>query len=138
MTHGPPAGHLDIVRSGERVGCEHLKKALRRSRPQIHCFGHIHESWGGERVRWYRDADKSVEAGDAPISSSGESSRKIEIDLARCQHEKSAFVDLSNFAPDPLSFGQETLMINASILNTSHRPFNPPWLIDIELPVPST
>ena len=138
MTHGPPAGHLDIVRGGVHVGCEHLKKALRRSRPQVHCFGHIHESWGAERVEWYGEGNKNVRADQIPISSNGESLRKSEVDFAQCQQEKSASVDLSSSGPDPLPFGRETLVVNASIMNMNHRPLNPPWLINIDLPVPTS
>ena len=136
MTHGPPAANLDTVRGGQHVGCEHLKKALRRARPQVHCFGHIHESWGAERVKWYGDEDKDVKAGEIPISQVSGSLRKVEVDMAQCQQERLASVDLSNSGPDPLSFGMETLMINASIMNMSHRPLNPPWLVHIDLPVP--
>ena len=46
LTHGPPSGVLDTTSRGERVGCEELAAALRRVRPRLHVFGHIHESYG--------------------------------------------------------------------------------------------
>ncbi|KAF2190592.1 hypothetical protein K469DRAFT_811524, partial [Zopfia rhizophila CBS 207.26] len=55
MTHGPPLGRLDKTYRGEPVGCEHLLRAARRCKPRLHCFGHIHEGWGAERVRGIRD-----------------------------------------------------------------------------------
>lgn len=42
VTHGPPAGILDRVPSGERVGCGDLLPAVKRIRPRYHVFGHIH------------------------------------------------------------------------------------------------
>ena len=136
MTHGPPAGHLDSVLCGISVGCEHLKRALRRSRPQVHCFGHIHESWGAEKVRWYEDRDDDDDDDKkthGPSAVNGESKQKTAIDMEQCKRERVANVNLSSFGPNPLLHGHETLMVNASIMNLYHRPFNPPWLIDIDL-----
>ncbi|EXJ69544.1 uncharacterized protein A1O5_07580 [Cladophialophora psammophila CBS 110553] len=57
ITHGPPKGILDKVWRGEdvggqNVGCKHLRYAVERCRPRIHCFGHIHEAWGAVMKRW--------------------------------------------------------------------------------------
>lgn len=46
ITHGPPFGILDTVESGMRVGCEDLANALKRFKPKVHVFGHIHSSYG--------------------------------------------------------------------------------------------
>ena len=46
VTHGPPKGILDRVQRGGEVGCEELREALRRVRPRLHVFGHIHEAYG--------------------------------------------------------------------------------------------
>jgi Icc-related predicted phosphoesterase len=45
ITHSPPFGILDIV-GGDNVGCEELAIALKRVRPKVHVFGHIHEGYG--------------------------------------------------------------------------------------------
>lgn len=45
VTHGPPAGHGDEV-CGEKVGCVDLLEAVRRVKPRLHVFGHIHEGYG--------------------------------------------------------------------------------------------
>ncbi|OAP55370.1 hypothetical protein AYL99_10343 [Fonsecaea erecta] len=59
VTHGPPHGILDRVWrggvAGEGVGCDHLRRAVERCRPRIHCFGHIHEAWGAVWKRWDSD-----------------------------------------------------------------------------------
>lgn len=51
VTHGPPAGILDIVpwvdgTPKERVGCEELKKRIDQLDIDLHIFGHIHHSHG--------------------------------------------------------------------------------------------
>ncbi|KAL2261857.1 hypothetical protein VTK26DRAFT_3149 [Humicola hyalothermophila] len=45
VTHGPPRGHLDLL----RLGCVHLLRELWRARPKLHVFGHIH---GGAGTEW--------------------------------------------------------------------------------------
>lgn len=50
VTHGPPHGVLDEVlrfdgshyNPPHRVGCEDLRDAVRRIKPSLHIFGHIH------------------------------------------------------------------------------------------------
>lgn len=52
VTHGPPAGILDVVNYAngtpkERVGCQDLwAKILTLAKLKLHFFGHIHESYG--------------------------------------------------------------------------------------------
>ena len=53
VTHGPPFAILDKTFSNENVGCPHLLRAVMRSRPLLHVFGHIHEGHGVERIQWY-------------------------------------------------------------------------------------
>ena len=57
ITHGPPHGIADTVKrpvaqivstlagQGLHVGCEDLVRAVRRVRPRLHVFGHIHEGY---------------------------------------------------------------------------------------------
>lgn len=46
ITHGPPYGILDRVRSGQHVGCHSLLHHVKRVKPLLHIFGHIHEGHG--------------------------------------------------------------------------------------------
>jgi len=46
ITHGPPAGHCDMTTGGQAVGCADLMDAVRRVKPRLHVFGHIHEGAG--------------------------------------------------------------------------------------------
>jgi predicted phosphodiesterase len=50
ITHGPPFGILDTTSRGEPVGCEELLGAVRRVRPRLHVFGHIHEDHGEQTL----------------------------------------------------------------------------------------
>lgn len=49
VTHGPPAGILDRTSRGMRVGDKVLLKRVEEMKPRVHCFGHIHESYGTTR-----------------------------------------------------------------------------------------
>ena len=51
MTHGPPKGILDKCPQGH-AGCKNLLQALRRTKPSLHYFGHIHEGNGAMVVAW--------------------------------------------------------------------------------------
>lgn len=47
ITHGPPYGILDeTLPNDEHVGCSDLLDAVMRVKPQVHIFGHIHNSYG--------------------------------------------------------------------------------------------
>jgi Icc-related predicted phosphoesterase len=50
ITHGPPAHFCDLVyRDKLRAGCTHLSWHIRRVKPLLNLFGHIHEGYGYER-----------------------------------------------------------------------------------------
>lgn len=47
VTHGPPQGILDITEDREtHAGCADLAYHVRRARPALHLFGHIHTGYG--------------------------------------------------------------------------------------------
>ncbi|KAI0562665.1 metallophosphoesterase [Gracilaria domingensis] len=46
ITHGPPKGILDTTSRGLRVGDAVLLEKVREVKPRVHCFGHVHESYG--------------------------------------------------------------------------------------------
>lgn len=54
VTHGPPYGILDRVvgkmHKPEKAGCEELLKAIVRTEPKHHVFGHVHEHGGKQFV----------------------------------------------------------------------------------------
>jgi 3',5'-cyclic AMP phosphodiesterase CpdA len=47
ITHGPPFGRLDMVKTGGKsLGCELLAERVQVVKPKIHVFGHIHGGYG--------------------------------------------------------------------------------------------
>jgi len=47
VTHTPPLGIMDRTSKDKRLGCPILRtKIFQTIRPQLHCFGHVHESRG--------------------------------------------------------------------------------------------
>ena len=47
ITHGPPRGILDKPHGRQpSCGCVDLRNRVREVRPKVHCFGHIHGSYG--------------------------------------------------------------------------------------------
>lgn len=51
ITHTPPKYHNDLPLP-DGMGCEHLLKEVKRIKPALHVFGHIH--WGaGQSVVWW-------------------------------------------------------------------------------------
>ncbi|EGO58459.1 hypothetical protein NEUTE1DRAFT_25396, partial [Neurospora tetrasperma FGSC 2508] len=53
ISHGPPRGILDVSRL-TRASCGSLElwEAVKRTKPKLHVFGHIHEAWGAALVKW--------------------------------------------------------------------------------------
>ncbi|KAK5126499.1 hypothetical protein LTR08_004764 [Meristemomyces frigidus] len=96
---------------GENVGCETLLTAVERSRPLLHCFGHIHEGYGTLTKVW-KD-DKAADGCTACVSKAG-------IDDA--VEEKTILVP-----------GKSTLMVNAAIMDEHNKPANAPWLVELPL-----
>ena len=143
MTHGPPRGVLDFSgMGGVHAGCRHLLDAVAGARPQIHCFGHIHEGWGAyrarwdaesridenksrsvatlEEYRWRRDDDEDVAAEKRRRVREASGKRGIEVDLADGENA--------------LVKGQETLFVNAAIMSMMYKPVQMPFIVDINLP----
>ncbi|KAF1925454.1 Metallo-dependent phosphatase [Didymella exigua CBS 183.55] len=129
MTHGPPMGVLDVVRNGEHVGCEHLLRAMRRCKPMLHCFGHIHEGWGAQKVQWKDGDELDVRKPMDHIKDT----TSVEVDDQRMRDERAVHVDISTGGDDAVVFGHETLMVNASIMNLAYYPVQGPWLVDMDL-----
>jgi len=46
ITHGPPHKILDKTVRNIYAGCEELYSAIKRIKPKVHIFGHIHEGYG--------------------------------------------------------------------------------------------
>ena len=116
VTHGPPQGILDETSHGDKVGCDNLLVAVKRCRPRLHCFGHIHEGWGAERHNWDQDSIEKLQPSKGAVLEAG-----------------AAFVDVSTRGEKPLQFGRDTLFVNAAIMDVEYNPSNAPWVIDLDL-----
>jgi hypothetical protein len=112
MTHGPPKGFLDESSHGH-LGCKSLLRALRRCKPRMHCFGHIHEGYGAKVVTW-NENNNEVEG--ETVFRKAESKENCYPASTHC----------------PMEFGKETLLVNASIMDGKDRPRNNPWIIDLK------
>ncbi|KIM94219.1 hypothetical protein OIDMADRAFT_45945 [Oidiodendron maius Zn] len=106
MTNGPPKGIPDYTYGRERAGCAHLFAAVAHARPQLHCFGHIHEGWGVKLVTWQDTY------GERPTHFTA--------------------IDNNN-SHYPIN-NEQTLFVNASIEGSWGLLTQSPWLVDIELP----
>lgn len=117
LTHGPPYGILDTTWQDEQVGCENLARAVQRCRPRLHCFGHIHEGWGAEKMNWVKQTTET-----------------LKVDPAMILAQRSSYLDLSDTG-SALKFGEETVFVNAAIMDKRYNPRNAPWMVDLDLPL---
>ena len=122
ITHGPPKGVLDETVMGEEVGCEHLRRAVTRARPLLHCFGHIHEGWGWGRMDWGKGERERV-------FEIGEGMRPVPL----LEENGWVYLDLTGEGQG-VRWGEETVFVNSSIMNSRMKPVQKPFLIDLDLP----
>ncbi|KAK3352429.1 Metallo-dependent phosphatase-like protein [Lasiosphaeria hispida] len=153
ITHGPPKGVLDMTNSRQRGGCEQLFAAVARARPLLHCFGHIHEGWGGKLVAWrgtepsenpshFTDIDNGASSVIETLatieprqSDSAEMKLEKECRLRSLTEEGYRRTSHCSQGESPARQGQTTLFVNAAIQSGDEdgRP-QLPWVVDIELP----
>lgn len=50
VTHSPPMGIQDLVVTGMHEGCDELLDVIKKIKPKLHVFGHIHEAYGMQIV----------------------------------------------------------------------------------------
>jgi Icc-related predicted phosphoesterase len=117
MTHGPPYSILDQV-DNENLGCPNLLRAVGRTRPLMHCFGHIHEGHGAHIVTWKPDGTVKDPSAATPLET----------------EQINAYPYANEW---PIKSGKETLMVNAAIMmNTAKgmRPNFKPFIVALNLP----
>ena len=137
MTHGPPQYILDSSGShSSSGGCEHLRRAVVRARPSLHCFGHIHGSWGHQRVMW-KSQMSSKDREEHPLEDSltGDDAYLLSppafIGANTCKKRGFARIEGS---VDLSRRGKETVFVNAAIGNEDGNPLHAPWVVDMEIP----
>ncbi|CZR63809.1 uncharacterized protein PAC_13706 [Phialocephala subalpina] len=121
MTHGPTKYRLDLSANSDSLGCPHLFRAIRRTRPKLHVFGHVHKAYGAEIVRWNEGKEMPE---DDDVDDGTKEHRRIE-----------GFVKdgLRNIGAVRGEKGTETLFLNAALMGRDGKLDNAPWLVDIEL-----
>jgi predicted phosphohydrolase len=60
ITHGPPYGYGDLTVDTHHAGDQELLDAVRRIKPKINVFGHIHEGYGSYKIRKTRLINASI------------------------------------------------------------------------------
>lgn len=131
MTHRPPKYILDQCADRFRSsgGCEHLRRAVRRAKPRLPCFGHIHQAWGAIRAQW----------GLPEGEKDNDNQENDEIDLlspefvGKNSSKKRGFARLSHAVYEQCRAGEQTLFINAALGNDNGRMENVPWIVDLDL-----
>ena len=101
---------------------------MKRARPLMHCFGHIHEGHGALVMDWAEKEREQMQTKSAQWS-------RMERDDFDSDGE------VANEYPEPTRFGrvirgQQTLMVNAAIMTggMNMKPENAPWIVDLDLP----
>lgn len=150
VAHGPPRGILDRTNSRERSGCPDLFGSIAKAKPQVHCFGHIHESWGAKMVTWREilsekpshltdiDNDKSFIIEQLSTLQEGKFDTPEDVKAKQEKVNKYAehkFCHTSHCHGDKaaLDIGKQTLFVNASIKGDEDMPIQPPWLVELDL-----
>ncbi|KAF1986497.1 Metallo-dependent phosphatase [Aulographum hederae CBS 113979] len=121
ITHGPPKCILDSSADGNSSGCPHLRRAIARSKPRIHCFGHMHLGWEGQMVQWNRKGATDDGYFMMPKPCLGKN---------QIMKKGAALQNLTG-----VKKGNATFFLNAAIMDGNGEPTNAPWLLEIDLPV---
>lgn len=130
ISHGPPLGILDKDKNkSKRLGCARLFEAIAKAQPKIHCFGHIHSSWGARVVTWKQ-----------PLSNSPSHFVDIEHSksrtLATLAMPQTGVYSSSHCAEDSYPVGDgSTLFVNAANKGDETELSQMPQIIEIELPI---
>jgi hypothetical protein len=59
---------------------------------------------------------------------------RIEVDSKDAKERRAVFVDVSEEGGKSLKDGEETLFVNAAVMDVGYRPVNAPWVVDLDLP----
>lgn len=145
ITHGPPRGIMDMTYDKKQIGCPTLFRAVAKAQPRIHCFGHIHDSWGAKLIAWRSEIPddashlNSIDNGDSlvietleTLQDSGEEAAATKNRVA--EYEQQGYCDLDHCETKPVLGAGKTLFINAA-MKGRHELDQFPWLVEIDLPV---
>ena len=77
---------------------------------------------------------KEGEELDVNIEEHVERSEDVPSDIDAVVQARASKIDISKDSGQELQFGKETLMVNASIMTLTYKPWNGPWVVDMSLP----
>lgn len=149
VTHGPPHGIMDMTTERERIGCPQLFAAVARAQPKLHCFGHVHSSWGAKLVAWrptisdkpshFSDVDNGKSVVVENLSrlkgskfESAEAKEARQDAAERYRSQRCCQTSHCDGDGRPLS-PAETLFVNAAVMGADEELSQYPWQVDIEL-----
>ncbi|QPC77824.1 hypothetical protein HYE68_008576 [Fusarium pseudograminearum] len=147
ITHGPPKGILDINCRGKHIGCPELFDFVAQTKPLMHCFGHVHRSWGAELIKWRdRNSEEAIDMDESATIGvldrfSPRSCDKLMVawqkENKRMSMEDARAIPTKHCARDelPITRRVHTLFVNAAMQGSGDIPFNYPWLVELDLPI---
>jgi predicted phosphodiesterase len=126
MTHGPAKYILDTTSGGQSAGCEHLRRAIERVRPKLHCFGHIHMGYGAQRLEYAENDTKKADSDTIqPMQKEW---------VGKNQAAKKGYASLPPGSANEFHQTNQTLCINAAMEGAEGNLENAPWLVELDLP----
>jgi predicted phosphodiesterase len=126
MTHGPAKYILDTTSGGQSAGCEHLRRAIERVKPKLHCFGHIHTGYGAQRLEYVENGTKKADSDTIqPLQKEW---------VGKNQAAKKGYASLPPGSADEFRQTNQTLCINAAMEGEDGNVENAPWLVELDLP----
>lgn len=145
ITHGPALGVLDQTSGGKRAGCPELFASIARARPLLHCFGHVHGSWGAKMVSW-RDTTSTSPSHFTDIDNDrsgvlerlanlkrGEADDEDEAGEKRRRLEEYRTQGFCPVGERPVG-GRQTMFVNAAVEGVGTIPAQPPLVVELDLP----
>ena len=132
MTHGPPKYILDTTYDDQSAGCEHLRRAIARAQPRLHCFGHIHTP-----RRWFYQAHVLDFRRETDLDADIDNKSTTKVWIGENSARRKGFKSLPPGPAQKLRENrQQTLCVNAAMEGTEPGVLeHPPWLVELDLPV---
>jgi hypothetical protein len=79
-------------------------------------------------VKWKEGQELDVKAEEHVAES-----EDFKVNMESAAENRAVRVDISQEGGAEFVFGKETLMVNASIMTLTYKPWNSPWLVDMDL-----
>jgi hypothetical protein len=131
MTHGPSKYILDTATDGQSAGCEHLRHAIERVKPKLHCFGHIHKGYGAQRLEYEERTETETNTEDDV-----DTIKPLQKEWAeKNQATKKGYANLPPGSAEDFHKSKQTLCINAAMEGDEGMLENAPWLVELDLPM---